>query len=134
MTIVPYLLYEDVGKAREFLTEAFGFQLYGDEVRGSDGTVLHAAMKVGEDVIMMGRPGDDYRNPKRLGQSTFSLYVTVPDVEGLHARAESAGARILERPSNTDYGDRRFGAEDPEGHQWYFAQRLEQPGASEVPP
>lgn len=125
MTIVPYLLYEDVGKALEFLGEAFGFEPYGEEMRGRDGILFHAAMKLGEDVIMMGRPGDQYQNPKRLGQSTFSLYVTVPDVDGLHARAESVGAHILERPNNTDYGDRRFGAEDPEGHQWYFARKLD---------
>lgn len=31
---------------------------------------------------------------------------------------------ILEEPGNTEYGHRRYGAEDPEGHQWYFAQEV----------
>jgi uncharacterized glyoxalase superfamily protein PhnB len=35
-----------------------------------------------------------------------------------------AGATILEEPANTEYGHRRYGAADPEGHQWYFAQEL----------
>jgi uncharacterized glyoxalase superfamily protein PhnB len=39
-------------------------------------------------------------------------------------RAKKAGARILEEPNETFYGDRRYGAEDPEGHQWYFAQHI----------
>jgi len=37
-------------------------------------------------------------------------------------RARKAGAKILEEPVDTFYGHRRYGAEDPEGHQWYFAQ------------
>jgi len=37
-------------------------------------------------------------------------------------RARKAGAAILEEPKDTFYGHRRYGAEDPEGHQWYFAQ------------
>jgi len=39
-------------------------------------------------------------------------------------RARKAGAKILEEPKNTFYGHRRYGAEDSEGHQWYFAQEL----------
>jgi hypothetical protein len=39
-------------------------------------------------------------------------------------RARKAGAAILEEPKDTFYGHRRYGAEDPEGHQWYFAQGI----------
>jgi len=88
------------------------------------GRPIHAAMKLGNDVIMMGYPGSKYRNPKRLGQTTQSLYVTVKDADKHFARAKKAGAKILEEPNDTFYGDRRYGAEDPEGHQWYFAHRL----------
>jgi uncharacterized glyoxalase superfamily protein PhnB len=79
-------------------------------------------MQLGEGLIMMGYPGPKYKNPKRLGQATQSLYVNVDDVDEHFARARKAGARILEEPKDTLYGDRRYGAEDPEGHQWYFAQ------------
>jgi len=88
------------------------------------GKVIHAAMKLGNNVIMMGYPGSKYRNPKRLGQATQSLYVTVKDADKHFTRAKKAGAKILEEPNDTFYGDRRYGAEDPEGHQWYFAHRL----------
>jgi uncharacterized glyoxalase superfamily protein PhnB len=40
------------------------------------------------------------------------------------AHAQSVGATILEPPEDQFYGDRRYGAEDPEGHQWYFAQHV----------
>jgi len=59
---------------------------------------------------------------------TQSLYVDVPDVDKHFARARKAGAAILEEPQNTPYGHRRYGAADPEGHQWYFAQELKKRG------
>jgi len=89
-----------------------------------DGKINHAAMKFGDDLIMMGYPGPKYKNPKRLGHSTQSLYVNVDDVDKHFERARKAGAKILEEPKNTFYGHRRYGAEDSEGHQWYFAQEL----------
>ena len=127
MAITPYLLYDDVGAALKFLSKAFGFQKYGAQVSRPDGKINHAAMKLGDDLIMMGCPGAGYRNPKRLGQSTQSLYINVDNVDKHFERAKKAGATILEVPADTEYGHRRYGAEDPEGHQWYFAQDIPPP-------
>lgn len=66
--------------------------------------INHAAMKLGNDLIMMGSPGPKYKNPKRLGKTTQSLYVNVDDVERHFQRAEIAGATILEEPKDTFYG------------------------------
>jgi uncharacterized glyoxalase superfamily protein PhnB len=126
--IRPYLLYEDVAGALDWLGKAFGFR---ERMRmpGKDGKVLHAEMDVADDgTILMGCPGADYRNPRHLGATTQSLYVRVDDVDAHHARAQSAGAHIIEAPADQDYGDRRYGAEDPEGHQWYFAQAIGKTG------
>lgn len=119
--IIPYLYYEDVAGALEWLARAFGFR---ERMRmaGPDGKVSHAEMELDGGVIMMGHPGPDYRNPKRLGQATHSLYVNVDDVDKHFDRARKAGAKILEEPADQAYGDRRYGAEDPEGQCWYFAQ------------
>jgi uncharacterized glyoxalase superfamily protein PhnB len=73
---------------------------------------------------MMGYPGPKYKNPRRVGHATQSLYVNFKGVDKLFARAKKAGAKVLEEPLNTEYGHRRFGVEDPEGHQWYFAEPL----------
>jgi len=124
MAITPYLLYEDVGGALKFLSKAFGFRRHGRAMVGPDGRVNHAAMKLGDDLVMMGCPGSKYRNPKRLGQATQSLYVNVGDADKHFERARKAGATILQEPGDTLYGHRRYGAEDPEGHQWYFAQEI----------
>lgn len=122
--ITPYLLYEDVATALDWLSSAFDLKEYGDRFEGPDGKVNHSAMKIGDGVVMMGCPGPDYRNPKRLGQATQHLYVYVEDVDAHCERARAAGAKILREPADQFYGDRTYAAQDPEGHEWYFAQHI----------
>ena len=124
MAITPYLYYQDVDCALRFLAEAFGFRKYGVQMRRPTGETYHAAMKFGGGVIMMGRPASGYRNPKRLGQATQSLYINVKNVDAHFERARKAGATIIEEPTDTEYGHRRYRATDPEGHEWCFAQDI----------
>lgn len=122
--VAPYLFYEDVAAALAWLEEAFGFR---ERMRmpGPDGRIRHAEMDIATDgVILMGCPGPSYRNPKRLGAMTQTLYIRVDDVDAHCARARAGGAVISEEPADQEYGDRRYAAEDPEGHRWYFAQPL----------
>ena len=121
--ITPYLLYENVSGAIDWLTSAFGF-VERMRVPGLDGKTAHAEMRLADGVIMMGCPGPEYQNPKRLGHVTQNLYVYVDDVDAHFERARKAGAKILEEPKDQFYGDRRYGAVDPEGHHWYFAQHV----------
>jgi uncharacterized glyoxalase superfamily protein PhnB len=124
--LTPYLLYKDVSRALGFLARAFGFVECGDRFTGKDGTVQHAAMEISPkgELFMMGCPGPKYKTPKKLGSSTAMLYILVDDVDAHFKRAKKAGAKILNKPEDTFYGDRRYGAEDPEGHQWHFAQHV----------
>jgi PhnB protein len=121
--ITPYLLYEDVNGAIDWLTSAFGF---AERMRipGPSGKAAHAEMQLADGLIMMGCPGPQYKNPKKVGHATQNLYVYVDDVDAHFERARKAGAKILEEPKEQFYGDRRYGAEDPEGHCWYFAQHV----------
>jgi PhnB protein len=121
-TVTPYLLYEDLRAAWEWLERAFGFRLRQPVPAGN---VTHVEMSVGDDgVILMGSPASGYQNPKRLGHRTQYLYVRVPDLDQLFARAVAAGGIVIESPADQPYGDRRCAVEDPEGHQWYFAQSV----------
>jgi len=121
--ITPYLLYADLEGALQWLARAFGFR---ERLRDKtpDGKLVHAEMELGDGVIMMGCPGPQYQNPKRLGQVTQYLYVRVDDVDKQFERAVQAGAVVLEKPSDQHYGDRRCGVADPEGHRWFFAQSV----------
>ncbi len=121
--ITPYLLYEDVAGALDWLANAFGFR---ERLRfpAPDGSISHAEMELGDGLIMLGDPGSDYRNPARLGGATHLVHVYVDDVDEHFERALEAGATILSEPADQPYGDRRYDAEDPEGHRWSFAQHV----------
>ncbi len=121
--VIPYLLYEDGAAAIEFLTKAFDFH-EGTRTTGSGGG-MHAELEVAPNGgrIYLGQPLDEFRNPAVVGKTSF-MYVVVDDVDSHHKRAKSAGARIIEEPTDQDYGHRRYGCVDPQGHEWYFAQPI----------
>ena len=131
--ITPYLYYEDVAAALDWLARAFGFS---ERMRlaGPDGRVQHAEVEFAGGVVMMGCPGPEYRNPKRLGQTTQNVYVYVDAVDRHYEQAKRAGAKILHEPADQFYGDRRYGVEDPEGHQWYFATHLRDVASADMKP
>jgi uncharacterized glyoxalase superfamily protein PhnB len=131
--ITPYLYYKDVAAALDWLARTFGFT---ERMRmpGPDGGIMHAEMEYADGVIMLGCPGADYKSPKQLGRNTQSLYVYVDDVDKHYQHAKSAQAKILEEPADQFYGDRRYGVEDVEGHQWYFAQCVRDVAPEEMKP
>jgi uncharacterized glyoxalase superfamily protein PhnB len=122
--IEPYLYYEDVAGAVDWLAKAFGFHETGERFTNDDGTVVHAAMAHDGGILMLGWPGPEYKGPTRTGQRNSALYVYVDDVDAHYHRAKAAGAKITEEPNQTEYGHRRYSAEDPEGHSWAFAKPL----------
>ena len=131
--VSPYLLYEDVDAAVDWLTKAFGFT---EAVRmpGQDGRAIHAELRYRNGLVMLGNPGPGYRNPQHLGGATQLVYVYVADVDAHYQQAKAAGAHILREPGDQFYGDRTYGAEDPEGHQWSFAQHVRDVTAADTRP
>jgi uncharacterized glyoxalase superfamily protein PhnB len=122
MRITPYILYEDVAAALDWLAAAFGFR---ERLRltGDDGVVTHAEMTVLDDgVVMLGHPGPDYENPKKTGMVNQFPYIIVDDVDAHFAQAQAADASIVRELRDEEYGHRVYAAEDPEGHHWWFAQ------------
>ncbi len=122
-TITPYLLYEDGAAAVEFLTRAFGFE---EVVRSQspEGRVWHAELRLGDGNVYLGEPGDGYQSPRNAGRTTVGIHVYVDDVDAHYGRARAAGAEIRAEPADQEYGDRRYAALDPEGHEWFFARRV----------
>ncbi len=121
--IAPYLLYEDAGRAVEWLRDAFGFE---ERTRLTDhtGQVVHAEMVLGDGMFMLGAPGDGYQSPASSGHRHSQVYVYVDDVDAHFERARAHGAEIVNGPADQFYGDRRYGARDPEGHEWSFATHV----------
>lgn len=123
----------------DWLCRAFGFEVRL-KVEGEGGRIEHSELTYGEGLIMVGgertgpasRWGVDMRSPRAAGCNTQGLMVFVDDVDAHCAQARAAGARIVDEPTVHDYGeeywaDRAYGAVDPEGHLWWFVQRLRGP-------
>ena len=129
-TITPYLLYEDVAAALDWLTKAFGF---AERRRFTDGEgqVTHAEMTLGDGEVMLGHPGPSFESPRRSGQVNAVVLVYVDDVDAHFQRANAAGAEILSVVEDQPFGDRSYNAADLEGHRWTFATHVRDVPSSE---
>lgn len=131
--------YDDAGAAIDWLCAAFGFEVRL-RIEGDEGRIEYSELTLGEGLVMVGstvkaaEPGEPWRqllaSPQGLGgRHTQSLCVYVDDVDAMHARAVAAGAKVMRAPKTSDYGDdywtdRSCGLTDPEGHLWWFMQRI----------
>jgi uncharacterized glyoxalase superfamily protein PhnB len=117
-TVIPVLIYPDVREAVEWLEAAFGF---AERVR--IGENHRAQLGFGEGTVIVGDVRDE-RRPPRPGEVTHSVMVRVDDARAHCERARAHGARILREPTDFEYGERQYTAEDPAGHQWTFSETL----------
>lgn len=124
--------YDDPHAAIEFLCRAFGFEVRL-LVEGEAGRVEHSELTFGEGLVMVGsgKPDATYRASPRTvgGTNTQAMCLFVDDVDAHCAHARAEGAVVVTEPKTSDYGedywvDRSYEARDPEGHHWWFMQRL----------
>jgi MerR family transcriptional regulator, thiopeptide resistance regulator len=127
--ITPLLVYRDIAAAHDFLVTAFGFAPGG--VSSDDqGHAVHGEVCVGDEMIWLHRVTEAHRmaTPGEAARSG-GLVVFVDDVDAHYARAVAAGVHIDGAPQDQPYGQREYGASDPEGHRWWFATRQSAPTA-----
>lgn len=107
-----------MGEAIAWLTRALGFQEYYRYGDGPSGAQIWA----GKAAIQVRQARNGQRSPRQLGHGTQSLTVFVDDVGEHYARAKAAGAKILEEPHETEYGEYQYAAEDLDGQHWLFSR------------
>ncbi len=117
-TVLPHVTYRNLAAAMEWLERVFGFREHYRYGGGPSG----AQMWVARAVIQVRQARDGEQTPKEAGFGTQSLTVFVEDVDGHCARARAAGAKIVEEPHETEYGEYQYGVEDLDGHHWLFAR------------
>ena len=95
--LYPVMRFRDAPMMVDWLAKAFGFTVHA---RYNDGEMIqHAELALGS---ANGR----------------SIYIAVDDADVAFARAEAAGAEILEGLTDRGYGSREFICRDPEGNVW----------------
>ena len=116
-TVLPHVVYRDVAVAIEWLVRTFGFTehyRYGEP--------SGAQMHLGYAWIMLEKAQPGRSVPFQLGHATQYLTIFVDDVEAHFQKAKSEGAKILEEPHETVYGEFQYAAEDLDGHRWLFSR------------
>jgi uncharacterized glyoxalase superfamily protein PhnB len=117
-TVLPHVVYQNLAEAMAWLERVFGFEEYYRYGNGPSGGQMFAASAV----IQVRQARDGERPPAQLGFGTQSLTVFVDDVDGHYARAKAGGARIVEEPHETEYGEYQYAAVDLDGHHWLFSR------------
>ena len=115
--VVPRLVTPDVQGLAAFLRAVF-------EAEGEAAPGRPAEMRIADAIVMVS-DGGGLRE-----QTSAFLYVYVPEVDAAYSRAMTAGAREIEPPTDTPYGDRRATVRDAWGNTWQIATRrqLNKPG------
>ncbi|HZU72048.1 MAG TPA: VOC family protein [Acidimicrobiales bacterium] len=72
--------------------------------------------------FMLGRC-TDVPPAAEIGDHSYVAYLRVDDVEAFLARAEGAGADVIEPLRDRPWGMREFGLRSPDGHRFMIAQR-----------
>ena len=125
-SVTPYLGVKGVARLIEFLKQAFGAQEVFRPMTRPDGTIMHAEMKIGDSIVMMGEPMGQF------GPMPGSIHLYVEDVDATYRRALEAGATSLMEPADQFYGDRQGGVADPVGNHWWIATHREDVSAPEL--
>ncbi len=100
-TITPNLVIRDAAKAIEFYKKAFG----AEEIMsmpGPAGTVMHAELKIGDSVVMLGdeMPEMSSKSPKAYGGSPVSFYVYVDKVDAHRPPRGPVRPPLVARPAH----------------------------------
>lgn len=121
-TLTPFLTVRDAERAIEFYKNAFGAESRG-VMKGPDGKVMHAELKIGDSILMMSDEFPDFGSvsPQALGGSPMGLHIYVPDVDASFERAVKAGAQVEMPVMEQFWGDRYGRLKDPFGHKWSIA-------------
>jgi PhnB protein len=116
-TVSVYMMADGAQRVINFMTDVLG----GETLMRLDrdnGTVLHAAVRIGDSVIMLSD------GTAEAPAFPVWLHVYVRDVDETYQRALDYGAGSVQTPSEQGDGDRRGGIKDPAGNTWWIATHL----------
>jgi PhnB protein len=109
-SVTPRIVAEDARGLVGFVKDVFGAD--GDYCEN-----VPSEIRIGDSIVMITDAG------VRPPMPAF-LYVYVSDTDEAYRRSLDAGARSIEAPVDTPYGDHRCMVEDRWGNTWQIANRI----------
>jgi len=103
------------------------------KLNSPDGTIAHAELTIGDDVIMLAEENLQYnQSPQTLKGNSVNLCIYVQDVDAVVKKATSNGAKLLMPITDQFYGDRSGRIEDPFGYVWVIATHTKDVSQAEM--
>jgi PhnB protein len=127
-TITPGFICDRAGEVIAFVKKAFGGEVV-DSYEGPGGAIMHAEVKIGDSVVMLGEPMPELP----AMPASLSLYVdSAGDVDATYRRAVDAGATPVSEPKDQFYGWRAACVRDVGGNRWNIATVVEELSRDEI--
>lgn len=125
--VIPRLFCHDVEAQIEFCCEVLG-AVEGGRRPGPDGRAQHAMLLFGPSMLMIEGENAEVptRPPNPDGSSPVVIYLYVENVDATVERALQRGARLVVPVETHFWGDRIGWVQDPAGHMWTIATRVEE--------
>jgi len=122
--VIPALAFHGTDAAIKWYVNNLGAK-EKTKFNAPDGTIVHAEITLGENVIMLAEENLQYnRSPQTLKGNSVNLCVYVPDVDAVVKKATGNGAKLLIPIKDEFYGDRSGRIEDPFGYVWIIATHV----------
>lgn len=133
-SIVVQLVVSDAAAAIDFYRRAFDADELFRHQWPDDRRIFHCEILIGSGRIMLQDEFPDRRllAPGTLGGTPATIHLYVPDAEATFARALAAGARLVSPVEFRFWGVVSGALEDPYGHRWIVATRVEDLGPQEL--
>ncbi len=124
--VTAYLVIRDAPKAIDFYKKVFA----ADEIlrlAAPDGSIGHAELRIAGGVVMLADevPDMEINAPPTIGGSSVGLLIYVEDADAVFNSAIDAGAQQFKPVCDQFYGERSGTIDDPFGHRWTIASRIE---------
>lgn len=123
-SVTPNLTFKDTKMALEFYEKALGATVLEVLPMPDGNGTMHATMKIGNSILMMGDEMPNCPSAETLGGSSISLFVYVPDVDTSFKQAIAAGAVETMPVMDMFWGDRCGNFTDPFGYSWMIGTHV----------
>lgn len=124
--VTAYLVIRGAAEAITFYKDVFDAE---ETIRlaAPDGSIGHAELRIAGGVVMLADevPDMDIKAPPTVGGSSCGLMIYVEDADAVFNKALEKGATAFKPICDQFYGDRSGTIDDPFGHRWTIASRIE---------
>lgn len=123
-SVTPNLTFKDTKKALEFYKKALSAEILEVLPMPDGNGTMHATMKIGNSILMMGDEMPNCPSAETLGGSSISLFIYVPNVDTAFEQAIAAGAMETMPVMDMFWGDRCGNLADPFGYTWMIGTHV----------